>query len=120
MMRFYLDEMLSFVIAAILRASGIDCVSAVELGHVSTADAVHLAFAAQEGRCLVTRDYHDFPRLTSSLMDQGLPHAGVFFVPKSMRGRDVGGIAAALVHFASQYPDGLAPYSLLWLSRPPA
>ncbi len=120
MMRFYLDEMLSFVIAALLRAGGIDCVSAIELGHISTADAVHLSFAGQEGRCLVTRDYRDFPRLTSSLMDQRLPHAGVVFVPKSMHGKDYGGIAAALAYFAEEHPNGLAPYSLLWLSRPPA
>ncbi|MGH2583361.1 MAG: hypothetical protein ACRDJE_00430 [Dehalococcoidia bacterium] len=48
--------------------------------------------------------------------EQGLPHAGVVFVPRSLRSNDFGGVAAAIVRFDEQHPDGVPPYSTWWLS----
>lgn len=77
-------------------------------------------FAAQAERCLVTQDLSDFIGLTASFMQRNQPHGGVLFVPTSIRTNDFGRIAAALRRFAHDHPDGLAPYSLLWLPRQPA
>jgi hypothetical protein len=53
-MRFYLDEDLSQVIAALARRRGLDVTSSheVQYRHDGIADAQQLALAAAEGRCL--------------------------------------------------------------------
>ena len=118
-MRVYLDEMFSPVIAALLRAQGIDAVSALELGHSGTADNVHLLIAAQERRAIVTRNYSHFATLTIQFGEMGYPHAGVILVPASLPNEDFGGIAAALIRFNGDHPDGIPLYSILWLQPAP-
>jgi hypothetical protein len=117
-MRFYLDEMLSPIIAQIVRWSGVDIVSAVEIGRTGTPDEIHLRYAAAEGRCIVTKNYDDFHALTGRFQATGEPHAGVALVPKSMLSEDFAAIAASLVGLARLYPDGLPPYSIVWLTPP--
>lgn len=103
------------LVAALLCQRGIDAVSAIELGRVGVPDAVHLLLAAQEGRCVATRDYPDFARETIGFMEQMMPHAGVVLVPPSLRTQDLGPLVEALARFAMEHPDGLPPYSVLWL-----
>ncbi len=55
-MKFYLEEDLSPKIAQILRRSRIDVLSAHETGTLEAGDLEQLEFAAQEKRCLVTRN----------------------------------------------------------------
>ena len=116
MIRLYLDEMSSPRLTAILRAHGIDVVSALELGFSQTPDHVHLAHAAGEGRCIVTKNYDDFVRLTNSQMTEELPHAEVVLVPPSLPNEDFGRLAATLTEFCRRHPDGLPPYTVLWLT----
>lgn len=114
-MRLYLDEMFHRRIAVRLRQRGIDAVSALELGHVSMPDEMHLLFAAGQGRCVVTQNYSDFVRHTSEFASQGLLHAGVLMVPTSQSTRDFGPLIRALSQFAEAHLDDLPPYSILWL-----
>ena len=116
-MRFYIDEMFSAVVAALLRARGVDAVSALELGYSGTQDEVHLQLAAADGRAIVTRNYRHFVELTESFRERQLPHAGVVLVPTSIPSEDFGGLAAAIEAVAGLHPDGLPPYTIMWLSR---
>jgi predicted nuclease of predicted toxin-antitoxin system len=118
-MRFYLDEMFSHIIAGALRARNCDAVAAVELGYEHTPDEVHLAVAARDGRAVVTQNYDDFASLTDQCIDESLPHSGVIMVPTSIRNDDFGTLIAALLHFDREHPDGLEPYTVVWLTRAP-
>ena len=55
-MTFNLDEDLAPQIAERLRKKGLDVVSALEVGNTQFSDRDQLRFAAQHGRCLVTRN----------------------------------------------------------------
>ena len=71
-MRFYLDQNIHGGTAPGLRAAGIDVVSAQEAGRCGLPDADQLAFAAAEGRVLVTFD-QDYLVLHAA----GTPHTGI-------------------------------------------
>lgn len=114
-MPYYLDEVFSPVLAALLRANGIDAASALERAPSGTADEVHLLLAGSEGRCLVTKDFGDFSELTLRFMELDYPHAGVLLVPRSLPGEGF----AALVNFGRSYPHGLAPMRSCGSTAPP-
>ncbi|MGH2587222.1 MAG: DUF5615 family PIN-like protein, partial [Dehalococcoidia bacterium] len=68
-MRFYLDEDLSDIIALIgPERFGLDVACAHELGMEEATDEEQLAFAAQERRCIVTRNARDFLGLTEHFL----------------------------------------------------
>lgn len=119
-MRFYLDEMFPPALAEVLRARGVEIISALEIGHVTMSDPAHLMFAAGEGRCVVTKNYDDFHDHTLEFLEQGLPHAGVLMVSKSLPSNNIGALVRALERFAHEHPDGLEPYTVVWLSPAPA
>ena len=113
-MRFYLDEDLSPQIAGIARAQGLDVVSAHECGRNSLSDDQQLRLAADDGRCLVTRNRDDYVQLTVRFFENSWAHAGVLLVPRALRHHDFAGIAAALVayeqaHVVSYAVNYLAP-----------
>lgn len=98
MIRFYLDEDLSYRIAQIVRQHGIDIITSRDSGLNGRPDEEQLRFAAGEGRCLVTENFSDFARLTREFQATDRPHAGVALVPASVPVR----------YFAS-VADGLGP-----------
>jgi predicted nuclease of predicted toxin-antitoxin system len=114
-MKFCLDEDLSPTIAALSRSRGLDIVSVHERGERGLPDIEVLRRAASEGRCVVSRNYADFSNLTRQAQAHAAPHAGVLLVPGPARADRYARIVAALVRVDALYPDGLAPYSLLWL-----
>jgi predicted nuclease of predicted toxin-antitoxin system len=81
MIRFYLDEDLSYRIAEIARARGIDIITSRESGFNGRPDDEQLLFAARQGRCFVTENFGDFVQLTHEFQAAGHPHAGVALVP---------------------------------------
>ncbi len=87
--KFYMDEHIHPAITAGLRGRGADVTTAQEAGLASSADEVHLAFARDHGRVLVTLDA-DFTRLHAS----GTQHCGIAYAPRNSA---VGHVLRALV-----------------------
>ena len=72
LIRYYLDEHIFAYAAVTLRERGIDTLTTVEAGNLGLSDPEQLAFAAREGRVIVTRD-RDYLVMHS----QAVPHAGI-------------------------------------------
>ena len=115
-LRVYLDENLPAQVARAGRGRGLDATSSHEVGRDSLSDDAQLLWAAEQGRCLVTRDVNDFPELTRRFAEKNLPHAGVVLVPDSLPNRNIGAIVQALLRLAQLYPDGLSSYTVMYLS----
>jgi predicted nuclease of predicted toxin-antitoxin system len=115
-MKFYLDEDSSQQVAVIARRRcGLDVVSAHEVGTNEAPDDVQLAYAAAEGRCLVTRNRDHFIEATLAAFAAQTPHAGLLIIPRSWPGDRPAAIAAALCDYATRFPEGLSPYTINFL-----
>src|SRR5574341_2570337 len=82
----YLDEDVSVVVGAILRARGFVVVTARDAGHLGVADAAQLAVAAQAGRVLLTHNRVHFERLHREWLESGRPHAGIIIARRRAAG----------------------------------
>lgn len=114
-MKLYLDEDLSPQISERLRKRGIDAVSALEVGNAQLSDREQLAYAAEAGRCLVTRNVRHFVVLAREAVRREQPHAGIILCPSSIRGFEVRIIVDALTRLAKRFPEGLDEYDVLYL-----
>jgi hypothetical protein len=115
--RFCLEEHLSPKIAEAARQLGVDVVSVVELGRRGLSDEEQLTWASQERRAFVTSDYGDFRRLSARCIESGSDHAGVLFLPGSIRLRDTGAIAAAIAAYDRDHGAGMPAYMVDYLRR---
>ena len=116
-MKLYLDEDISPKISVILRKKGMDAVSAHETGMLETSDEEQLSFAAAEGRVKVTRNRDDFITLTVQFFEALKQHKGLIIVPHTIPGSEFSKLAALLVKFSKDYPQGLEPYTIEFLSK---
>lgn len=114
-MRFYLDENVSDKVAAIARERGLDVVSSHECERDKLPDDEQLRLAAEDQRCLVTRDYRDFMPLTRRFLENRWPHAGVLIVPPSLSNGAFAAIVEALIAHAQGHPDGMPSYMVDYL-----
>ena len=114
-MRFYLDENLPRIIAEAARRLGLDVTCTEEYARKGASDVEQLRFAAQLGRCIVTRDQRDFREHTDELLRSGGAHSGVLFVPNSIKENDIGGIVRGLAAYAEMYPGDPPPYLVDYL-----
>ena len=117
-MKYYLNENLSQVSAQIARDAGLDVVSSHEVGMDGRRDVEQLRYATREGRVLVTRDSGDMGHALSELAARGETHAGVLFVPHSIRPRDLPGVALALHLWEDEHPAGIPPDFVGYLRNP--
>ena len=117
-MGFYADEKVPVVIAIFGRRAGLDIVAAQELGRKGYPDAEQLLLAAREGRCVLTKDRGDFPRLTATFLESGQPHAGVLLIPPSLRDSQVGEIMGRSLLTRSLYPEAIPPYTVDYVHSP--
>jgi Domain of unknown function (DUF5615) len=95
--KFYLDEDLAPAIASTLRQRGVDAISAHDVGHLELEDKAPLAFAAREGRCLVTGNARDFRVLGQDAVARRPPHAGIVLGPPKIPRFGLGAVVNALV-----------------------
>jgi hypothetical protein len=105
--KYYLDENLSQVSAKIARDAGIDVTSSHEVGMDGRLDLEQVRFAAADGRVLVTHDLGDMGKALAELADRGEQHAGVLFIPRSIRVDDFAGVARAVQRWEEEHPEGM-------------
>jgi predicted nuclease of predicted toxin-antitoxin system len=113
--KLYLDEDISPKVSVILRKKGTDAVSAHEAGMLEASDEEQLSFAAAEGRALVTRNRDDFITLTVQFFEALKPHKGLIIVPHTIPGSEFSKLAALLVKFSKDHPQGLPSYTIGFL-----
>lgn len=75
--RLYLDEDVSLVLGAVIRARGYEVLTTRDAGRRSTDDADQLAFAAERGMTILTHNRPDYDALATDYVDRGLRHAGI-------------------------------------------
>ncbi|MDA8401263.1 MAG: DUF5615 family PIN-like protein [Actinomycetota bacterium] len=99
-MKLLLDEMYPPALAQALGASGIEAVTATELGLAGWSDTDLLAAAATYGYVLFTENVADFARIAAECLTAGGHHSGVLIALSSRFSRRPGGIhaIAAAVH----------------------
>ncbi len=114
-MRFYLDEDLPPAVADAPRRRGLDVQTTTDAGNQQLSDKTQLEYAANVGRCLVTRNLRDFIRLAQEAIQRQMPHAGILLFPSAYRGHGIRRMADALAKVAAAYPTGLGEYDVLFL-----
>lgn len=77
--KLYLNEHLSPRIARELRKYGFDAISSQETQMLSRDDEEQFAWAASEGRAIVTFNFSDFVVLHERYLAQGKTHSGIVF-----------------------------------------
>jgi predicted nuclease of predicted toxin-antitoxin system len=73
----YLDHNVDPLLAKDVRNAGYNAVAAVEAGNAPLADLDQLTWAADRGRCIITHDYDDYPRLAAEWFFEGRDHSGI-------------------------------------------
>jgi hypothetical protein len=114
-LKFCLDEDLAPAAAAALRRRGIDAISAHDAGNRGLTDAAQLAFAAREGRCLVTGNVRHFVLLAQEAIRDDRRHAGIVLCSPRLAHGSPGRLAAALERLARDRPGGLGAYDGIYL-----
>ena len=119
-LRFLLDEDMSDRVAAGLRERGIDAVSVHEIDRANQRipDEEQLAYAAEQGRVLVTYNRADYQALDAAWRDGGRQHAGILWcAERTLPRRAIGDLIRALAAMSDEHAtlEGLC----LPLPRPP-
>lgn len=61
----------------VLRARGVDVLTALEAGMIERDDAEHMAYAATQGCCLFSFNVQDFYRIHADFLTEGKSHGGI-------------------------------------------
>jgi len=76
-LKLYLDHDVSYRLAVQLRARGYDAIGAWEVGNAELSDQEQLAYAAKQGRVLITCNAQDFAPLYLEWWNAGRRHSGI-------------------------------------------
>ena len=114
-MKLYLDEDINPKVSEILRKKGLEAVSAHETGMFEASDDEQLAFAAAAGRAMVTRNRDDFITLAVQFFNDLKPHSRLIIVPHTIPGSAFSKLAAILMKYSKDHPQGLEPYTIEFL-----
>jgi uncharacterized protein with PIN domain len=75
----YLDEDVDVLVAELIRAYGFDVLTTRDAGLLGEDDEAQLAYAASEGRAMLTHNRADFERLAREYFASGKEHHGIIF-----------------------------------------
>jgi len=100
--RFVFDQHVNARALKPLRLQGVDVVHVAEVGLSDANDPEILAWAADEGRIVVTRNYQDFAPLVTAYNHRGLTFPGVLFFATSVRQADAGHHVRSLLSWVEQ------------------
>jgi predicted nuclease of predicted toxin-antitoxin system len=115
-MKLYLDEDISPRVAEIARGRcQLDVVSVHDVGAETWDDAAQLRYAADTGRCIVTRNRDDFIRVTRDAFEKQAPHAGVLILTRRLPNDQFTAIAAALCAYAARFATSVQSYTIDFL-----
>lgn len=89
-MRFVFDQHVNARALKQLQAQGVDVLHAAEVGLSEADDPELFAWAVDQGRIIVTRNYQDFAPLVNAHAEKGLSFPGVLFIATSVPQADVG------------------------------
>ena len=95
-LRFVFDQHVNVPALRQLREEGVDVVHVAEVGLDEADDPDILAWAMEESRIVVTRNYRDFAPLVEAYARKGTPFPGVLFYATSVRHSDAGHHVRAL------------------------
>jgi hypothetical protein len=100
----YLDEDVDVDLAPLLKEHGFDVLTTREAkrAHQGISDDGQLAFAAAQGRAIVTHNIKDFMPLARDWAGQDLHHAGIITCPH----RPLWALAQGFIILREMYPDG--------------
>src|SRR4030088_3172354 len=112
-MKFNLDEDISPRVAEIARGRcQLDVFRVPDVGAETWDDAAQLRYAADTGRCVVTRNRDDFIRETRNAFEKQAPHAGILILTRRLPNDQVTAIAAALCAYAARFAAGVQSYTI--------
>lgn len=75
--RLYLDEDVDVLVAELLRSYGFTAVTTREANRLESEDEEQLAYAAGEGRAVLTHNRIHFEALATAYFEAGKEHAGI-------------------------------------------
>jgi len=76
-LKLYLDEDVDPLLARVLRDRNVDCLSTQEADKRGLPDHNQLAFAAAQGRAILTFNVKDFVKLANEYATSGRHHSGI-------------------------------------------
>jgi predicted nuclease of predicted toxin-antitoxin system len=100
----YLDDDIDHHLARLLRARGVDAICTIEAGTVGRPDQEHLAFAAAQGRVLVSYNFHDYLPIAETWFTAGSGHAGIILSYRQFRRDQLGEAIHLLLRLLSTVP----------------
>jgi len=100
--RVYLDEDVSVLIAELLRARGVDAITARDLSMLGKSDEEHFQKSVELERIILTHNRVDFENLYTSFIEEGRDHEGVIVLSRK---RDVYNTAHRLIHFFAHHKN---------------
>lgn len=107
--RLYLDEDVTFELAALLRARGHDVVSAHERNALCVDDHNQLEIACADSRAILSFNFCDFLQLAREWSAAGRTHSGIIISYRQYSRGQMGEVLRAIEHMLhSMTADGLA------------
>jgi hypothetical protein len=113
-MRLYLDENVPVILASLLSAHGVDCLTARQAGNLSLSDEEQLVFTAKEQRVLFTFNCRDFLELAKNWHVAGRTHAGIILSKEF----SLSDLVRRFRHLVIHHRDHDLINKVLWVSVP--
>jgi len=106
-LRFVLDQHVNARALKQLRAHGVDVVHVAEAGLSEADDPQVFAWAIEEQRIIVTRNYRDFAPLVQVYSGRGMAFPGVLFLSTALPQADAGHHVRALLSWIGEVEQGV-------------